>query len=204
VEIVRKRMPVWISALFVAGFAFSALGLFTSIAAYREYGSITAGLVAFAVFLLLFGWAVLQLLLPLRPRPRIVPYFATELGPYGGDTMRAFRRGRALYLEIAALDALRTLGYQPAATVYIQSVTEEECTGNGALSALQRGYRADAALIPEPEDDKLVRANTGVIWFQVKVRGVPVHVREAGAGANAIEAAIRSVETGKAQNVPVD
>ena len=34
-----------------------------------------------------------------------------------------------------------------------------------------RGYRADAALIPEPEDEKLVRANTGVLWFQIKVQG---------------------------------
>lgn len=93
-----------------------------------------------------------------------------------------------LAANIHALDALRLIGYQPAAPVYLQSVTEEECTGNGALSALVRGYRADAAIIPEPEDDKLVRANVGVIWFRVHLRGVPVHVREAGAGANAIEA----------------
>jgi len=39
----------------------------------------------------------------------------------------------------------------------------------------------------------LVRANTGVIWFQVEVRGMPVHVREMGAGANAIDAAYRVV-----------
>lgn len=93
-----------------------------------------------------------------------------------------------LAANIFALDALRRLGYQPAARVHVQSVTEEECTGNGALSCLVRGYRADAAIIPEPENDKLVRANTGVLWFQVTVRGLPVHVREAGSGANAIEA----------------
>ena len=73
-------------------------------------------------------------------------------------------------------------------------MTEEECTGNGALSCLVRGYKAAAALIPEPEDDKLVRANVGVIWFRVHVRGMPVHVREAGAGANAIEAAYRLIQ----------
>jgi acetylornithine deacetylase len=101
----------------------------------------------------------------------------------GGADMKA-----GLAANIAALDALKALGYQPAATVHVQSVTEEECTGNGALSALVRGYRADAAIIPEPEDDKLIRANVGVIWFKVHVRGIPVHVREAGAGANAIEA----------------
>lgn len=99
-----------------------------------------------------------------------------------------------LVANIAALDALRKLGYQPAATVHVQSVVEEECTGNGALSCWVRGYRADAALIPEPEDNHLVRANTGVIWFRVKVRGAPVHVRDAGSGSNAIDAAYRLIE----------
>jgi len=99
-----------------------------------------------------------------------------------------------LAANIFAVDALKRLGYRPAATLFQQSVVEEECTGNGALACLLRGYTADAAIIPEPEDDKLVRANVGVIWFQVKVRGVPVHVREAGRGANAIEAAYRLIE----------
>ncbi len=109
-----------------------------------------------------------------------------------GDWM--YGRGSAdmkagLAANIFALDALRALGYQPAARVHVQSVTEEECTGNGALSCLVRGYRADAAIIPEPEDDMLVRANVGVLWFRVHVRGSAVHVRDAGAGANSIEAA---------------
>jgi acetylornithine deacetylase len=70
--------------------------------------------------------------------------------------------------------------------VYIQSGVEEESTGNGALMTHLRGYKADAVVIPEPEDEKLVRANVGV-------RGVPVHVRDMGAGANAIDAAYRMV-----------
>ena len=90
---------------------------------------------------------------------------------------------------LAALDALARVGYRPAADLFVQSVIEEECTGNGALACLARGYRAAAALIPEPVWEKLVRAQVGVLWFQVKVRGMPVHVREAGNGANAIEAA---------------
>jgi acetylornithine deacetylase len=95
--------------------------------------------------------------------------------------------------NLFALDALRRIGVQPAATVYIQSVVEEESTGNGALMTHLRGYKADAALIPEPEDEKLVRANVGVLWFQIEVRGMPVHVREMGTGANAIDAAYRIV-----------
>ncbi|WP_424631487.1 ArgE/DapE family deacylase [Bradyrhizobium sp. SYSU BS000235] len=106
----------------------------------------------------------------------------------GGADMKA---GHAANLH--ALDALRRIGFQPAATVYVQSVVEEESTGNGALMTHLRGYKAEAVLIPEPEDEKLVRANTGVVWFQVEVRGLPVHVREMGTGANAIDAAYRVI-----------
>ncbi|MFA5663609.1 ArgE/DapE family deacylase [Castellaniella sp.] len=90
---------------------------------------------------------------------------------------------------IYALEAVRRLGYRPAADVFVQTVVEEECTGNGALACVQRGYRADAALIPEPMDNTLLSAQVGVIWFQVQLRGHPVHAKDAGTGANAIEAA---------------
>jgi acetylornithine deacetylase len=95
--------------------------------------------------------------------------------------------------NLFALKALRRIGLQPAATLYVQSVVEEESTGNGALMSHLRGYRADAVLIPEPEDEKLVRANVGVLWFQIHIAGHAVHVREMGAGANAIDAAYRVV-----------
>jgi acetylornithine deacetylase len=92
-----------------------------------------------------------------------------------------------LIAGLAAFDALVRLGYRPAADVYLQSVVEEECTGNGALACLQRGYRADAAIIPEPAENGLDIAQLGVMWFQVKVRGRPTHVGHAGRGVNAIE-----------------
>lgn len=97
--------------------------------------------------------------------------------------------------NIAVLDALARIGLAPAATVHVQSVVEEESTGNGAIMTHLQGYSADAVLIPEPEDEMLVRANTGVLWFQVEIRGHPVHVREMGQGANAIDAAYRVMES---------
>lgn len=122
-------------------------------------------------------------------RPPFEPAIAGDwLYGRGGADMKA---GHAA--NLFCLDALRRIGLQPAATVYVQSVVEEESTGNGALMTHLRGYRADAVLIPEPEDEKLVRANTGVLWFQVEVRGLPVHVREMGTGANAIDAVYRVV-----------
>jgi len=95
-----------------------------------------------------------------------------------------------LVSNLFALDALRDLGYAPAGDIHYQSVVEEECTGNGALACLQRGYKADAALIPEPFAEELVTAQLGVLWFQVHLKGIPVHVAYAGSGSNAIEAAI--------------
>ncbi|MFP6708749.1 MAG: ArgE/DapE family deacylase [Alphaproteobacteria bacterium] len=88
-----------------------------------------------------------------------------------------------------ALRALRNEGWAPGADVFLQSVVEEECTGNGALACLARGYRAEAALIPEPLGDCLIRAQLGVMWLQIKVQGVPAHVAYADTGSNAIEAA---------------
>ncbi len=119
-------------------------------------------------------------------RPPFEPYIndGWMFGRGAGD-MKA-----GLVANLYALDALRDAGFAPASDVYFQSVVEEECTGNGALACLQRGYRADAALIPEPFNEKLVAAQIGVIWLQVHLRGIPVHVLEASSGASAIEAAL--------------
>ena len=85
-----------------------------------------------------------------------------------------------------AMDALRDAGITPAGDIYVQTVTEEECTGNGALSTLARGYRADACLIPEPSGNTITRGHVGVMWFRLRVRGIPVHVAHAQTGSNAI------------------
>jgi acetylornithine deacetylase len=107
----------------------------------------------------------------------------------GGGDMKA-----GLVSCLYALDALKAIGLRPTADVFVQSVVEEECTGNGALACLQRGYRAQAALIPEPTNQTYTSAQVGVMWFQVRVRGVPVHVLRADSGANAIESAFRLIQ----------
>src|SRR4030081_566522 len=93
------------------------------------------------------------------------------------------------------LDAIRSAGLKPTARIHFQSVIEEESTGVGALSTLQRGYRADACFIPEPTSGRMVRSQVGVIWFRLKVRGFPAHVFEAGVGSNAIKAAYHLISS---------
>ena len=95
---------------------------------------------------------------------------------------------------VAALDALASLGLRPAADVYVQSVVEEECTGTGALACLQRGYRAEAAIIPEPMGNCVSTAQIGVMWLQVRILGRPAHVGHAEQGANAIESSFPVIQ----------
>ena len=116
--------------------------------------------------------------------------------PYSAAIRDGWMHGRGAHdmksgvaCMVFAMDAIRDAGLAPAADVYLQTVTEEESTGNGALSTLLRGYRAEAALIPEPTGHTITRAHTGTLWFRLRVRGVPVHVAVAQDGSNAIMSA---------------
>ena len=93
---------------------------------------------------------------------------------------------------IFSIEALKAAGFRPAAPVYLQSVVEEECTGNGALACIQRGYKADGALVPEPFGASIMRAEVGLIWACIDIEGDPQHASAAfkNVGANALEKAI--------------
>ncbi len=126
----------------------------------------------------------------------VVPEGPTDLWndpPYAAVVRDGWMSGRGaqdmkagVSAMIFALDAIRAAGYAPDARVHLQTVTEEESTGNGALSTLMRGYRADACLIPEPTGHTLTRAQVGAVWFRLRVRGTPVHVAYSQTGTSAI------------------
>ncbi|WP_315729174.1 MULTISPECIES: ArgE/DapE family deacylase [unclassified Bradyrhizobium] len=94
---------------------------------------------------------------------------------------------------IFALDAIRSAGFLPDGRIHLETVTEEESTGNGALATLMRGYSADACLIPEPTGHTLTRAQVGAVWFRLRVRGAPVHVAYSETGTSAILSAMHLV-----------
>lgn len=91
---------------------------------------------------------------------------------------------------VTAFRALREAGLQLAAEVQMQSVIEEECSGNGALACMVAMPKCDAVIIPEPGPGlpALYTAEVGVVWAFVTVTGRPAHVRDKQAGVNAVEA----------------
>jgi acetylornithine deacetylase len=88
---------------------------------------------------------------------------------------------------VGAARGIRRLGLEPAGRVHLESVVEEECTGNGTLATVRAGFTADAAVIAEPFGAAVTTSQVGVLWFHVRIRGVPVHAAEERDGVNAIE-----------------
>ncbi len=124
------------------------------------------------------------------------PAAAWSYDPWGatiaGDRMYGrgahdMKSGDALNLMLPRL--LRDLGIQLRGDLIVQSVIEEECTGNGALDAARR-YRADAAIITEPSGGRFNRAHLGVLWFRIAVEGKSWHAGAATQGVNAITKSI--------------
>lgn len=88
---------------------------------------------------------------------------------------------------LLAVEAVRAAGVELKGDVILESVIEEECTGNGALACGLRGLKADAALIPEPHSLHASLATVGVIWFRIRTQGQASHVLAAESAVNAIE-----------------
>jgi acetylornithine deacetylase len=98
-----------------------------------------------------------------------------------------------LVASIFALDAIAAAGLSLRGAIQVQSVVEEEITGNGAATAFALGFTADAIVSPEPTDEQLVRANAGVIKFRLETKGRPAHPREPESGQSAIDLMIRLI-----------
>jgi acetylornithine deacetylase len=118
-------------------------------------------------------------------RPPFQPWVdGDKLFGRGASDMKA-----GIVSYIMAFKALKRLGYEPAAKVILQSVIEEECTGNGALACLVAGHTADAAIITEPTAG-LMTCQMGVLWLSLHISGKPAHAAMATQGSSAVDVAL--------------
>ncbi|HSB04571.1 MAG TPA: ArgE/DapE family deacylase [Thermodesulfobacteriota bacterium] len=114
--------------------------------------------------------------------------------PWSGriEGNRLYGRGAAdmkggLLSNFFALKALLDLGLKAKGKIILESVIEEEAGGSGGTLALfLAGYKADAMIIPEPLDLKIITAHPGVNYFRVKVYGKTAHAGQSHMGINAI------------------
>jgi acetylornithine deacetylase len=103
--------------------------------------------------------------------------------PWGGEVSEGriwgrgagdMKAGLAAYL-IGAAALLEVCG-APRGDLLFSSVIEEECTGNGMKAVLAAGYDAEATLIGEPSELRLMHAGAGVVWARLRARGAGAHV----------------------------
>ena len=95
---------------------------------------------------------------------------------------------------LLAIDVIKERGIPLKGDVIFQSVIEEESGGTGTLAALVRGYKADAAIIPEPTNMKIFPKQQGSMWFRLKVKGKSAHGGTRYEGVNAIDKAYKVVQ----------
>jgi acetylornithine deacetylase len=99
-----------------------------------------------------------------------------------------------------AVRALQRSGVPLGGDVLLATVAGEEDGGLGTFGLLQRGWRADACVVPEPTGLDLVPACAGALTFRLRVRGLATHASRRAEGVSAIEklgpvlAALRALE----------
>jgi acetylornithine deacetylase len=93
-----------------------------------------------------------------------------------------------------ALKCLLDLGLKPSSEISIDIVIEEENGGNGTLFAIQDQMKADAAIVMEPSEFKILPSVRGAVWFELKCTGRPAHSGSSGTGISALKLAIRAME----------
>jgi acetylornithine deacetylase len=89
--------------------------------------------------------------------------------------------------NIFAIQALQSLGYDPAGDVLVESVIGEESGGVGTLTTIVKGFKADAAIITEPTRLHLCPVQSGALTFRIKVAGRAIHACMKPYGVSAIE-----------------
>ena len=92
---------------------------------------------------------------------------------------------------IMALDSIIRSGIKLKGDVIVESVLDEEQGGASTVACCMRGYKADAAIITDFTDCKIVAASQGFHYLNVKIRGKSAHAARRWEGVSAIEKACK-------------
>ncbi len=87
---------------------------------------------------------------------------------------------------MAALDLLLKFGLVPPVTVLLAATVGEERGHDGIRSLLRNGLRADAGVVGEPTELKVIRCHKGNVRWNIIAHGVAAHASDPSQGVNAI------------------
>lgn len=96
-----------------------------------------------------------------------------------------------LYLILRCLNELKL---KPSSKISIDIVIEEENGGNGTLFAIQNQMKADAVIVLEPTELKILPSVRGAVWFEIKCFGRPAHSGSTTPGISAVKMAIQAMQ----------
>lgn len=106
------------------------------------------------------------------------------------------KAGVAMMLCLA--EAFLITGLKLPGSLILESVIEDEDSGNGTLACTQAGYAADAAIVIDGTwPFRIIDAHLGQLWLTFDIAGVPVAACSHALGKNPVNAActlIRSFE----------
>ncbi len=144
------------------------------------------------------------------------PLLGWSYDPWGAQVVgnRMYGRGAAdmkggITMMVLAIEALINCKVMLKGDLFLETVIEEECGGNGALACRLKGHAAsaDAAIVAEDTNLTIGISELGVMWFRVRVSGNSAHVALAHKSGNVIEAcfiimqALRSLEAEMNQEI---
>ncbi len=114
--------------------------------------------------------------------------------PFSGQVVDGELHGRGacdmkggLVAAVWAVRALRRAGVPLRGDVLLASVQGEEDGGLGSYAMLERGWTADACVVPEPTSMDVVPANAGALTFRLLVPGLATHASRRLDGVSALE-----------------
>jgi acetylornithine deacetylase len=114
--------------------------------------------------------------------------------PFGGEIENGNLYGRGasdmkagVAAMIMAAKCVKESGIRPKGDIIIQCVVDEEGGGNGSLACVERGLKADAAIVTEPTNLKILTCHRGAMHATIRTSGRSTHASMKWKGVNAIE-----------------
>ena len=113
--------------------------------------------------------------------------------PFSGQILAGELHGRGacdmkggLVAALMAVVAVRRAGVPLRGDLLLTCVEGEEDGGLGTYATLERGWRADYCVVPEPTSLDLVPANAGALTFRLTVPGLATHASRRTEGVSAL------------------